>query len=199
MPIKYQAELQEKVLMLLQDKPMTVAELAAATERNYETVRVCINRLAQQGVLKSFTTTGNKSFQWTVDPNVSVAMDIVPRIKIGTQWYKLQLLMFASTGIAQGAIAMWPTHVARLVAIANQAKSINDDLIVKRLLDKTKADIQADYEAVKQAANLYEALLNNRSNWNVKHVKNYPNDPTWDADEVTETLKQLNISLGLNE
>lgn len=188
-----QQRIEKQAIEKLVVKSYSVAELAEALGQNYYTVRKCIKRLEDSGLLKGTSHRGNVVIYSLITPDASKPNNSIPVGKGTSGPIKLTALLDlvgkedkSATGIA--AVAL-PRNAARLFMAALRYVDSNGTYNIDKNLNNIRLELETNLTQLRNMVALYETVLQADVFWDPFKIKAIPYDEAFDREQVVEAYR----------
>lgn len=188
---KFQEQIKSKILLCLENRPMTMAEIANEQRLNYHTVRKWVNVLKDEGYIRQVFNGNARDIKYTLGEDTN-ANGIIPIITTPTGKSKAHVLMTmmhtnAPDTLAGKAISNLPQHIMRLMRAAERI--YKDSVNLDHSIEMVRKDMLADREALSNFIDVYDQVLNNPKYWDPKLLSRFPLDAQWDESLLKSAIK----------
>ncbi len=177
---KFVAENAATILKLLENAELSAVDIANRTGINYHSVKKALRMLEDNRLV--FTNPGQlRNAKYTiVTDNFNNAIPEFATAKGGK--IKAHMLMAEyqnNRPRAAVSIVNLPRHIAKIFKHAERLKSGKTTTLGLQL---TRAEVERDYEWIKQAESLYKQLLDSPRMWDEQFLVKFPDDDSYDPE-----------------
>lgn len=181
----FQNQIRNTIMVRLENGAASIADLAKETGFNYYSVRNVVRIMEDEGTIKSLRGSyRNAKYVLGTDDGPN---NIIPSVRTKAGVFKLQDVMDlrkqeSPTGIQ--SITNLPQHVARILHAAIRIKEGRTDALLS--LNALRLEMESDVKSLQSVLNVYDQILSDHRNWDPESLKRYPNDVTFNEQEVKE-------------
>ncbi len=186
MGVTLQERIKPDIIAALQKRPMTISELSQEINRNYYTTRGSLTQLIEEGEVSPVGyQQRNGLYQLGSSDVVRNTMSTITTR--GSKHKIIEILGMRSTQPhAAMAVFNLPKHVARIMKAA--MGGYDNEHQANTTLNRIFESMRSDRQALQTAIEIYDQILNNPKNWNVKTLTRFQIDPDYDEDRIKEAL-----------
>ncbi len=187
MGVTLQERIKPDIITALQEGPKTLSQLATSIGRNYYTTRGAVQQLIDAGEV-SPVGYQQRNGLYKLGTSDVVRNSMTTVTTRGNKHKIIDLLnMRNPQPLAAIAVLNLPKHVVRILNLVKDLpqQEAESQILLNRIFDQVRSDRQALVNALE----IYDDLLNNPRNWNVKSVERFKVDPDYDEDRIADGHK----------
>ena len=177
----YMDDLQDEVLAVLTNTPMTINDLAVAIGKPYTTVQQAHKILREEGKITRYDKRARNA-RWTIGPNNGPNI-IIPELKFDGGNIRAVRLARHPDRFAQLFGAKGLSVIVTLQEILDLAQKLNNGFPLSTAeisLKRSRAKLHVLVNELDEMRYLAQQILDNPKFWNPIDLEKFPNDVEWD-------------------